>query len=256
LAFRLSRLLGKKRPDIPPLVAAWYAISKSRPLGDNDEIALIRFALENAQHSRSQILQDMWVAYELGEKRSGFYVEFGAADGIAISNTLMLAERYAWRGALAETHPVFLPQLRVNRPNDYICDAAIWSVSGETLEFAMTREPLVSVLTAVNPPELDRHKSTKSTRTIVRTISLNDFLSTADAPPKIDFMSIDIEGAEMNVLKTFDFDRWQVTLLCIEHNGHEAELDTFMTTRGYERRFRRLSTLDCWYRLASQDGRR
>ena len=241
--------LDPQRP--PPALAAWRAAAAERPVGSPDEIGLIRFALDNASYSHSQILQDTWVAYELGEKRDGYFVEFGASDGIELSNTAMLSERYGWRGALAEAHPDFLAQLRVNRPNDHICDKAVWSRSGETLEFALTRTAHLSVLTAIDPPGLDRRKRMKSNKIAVQTITLNDFLTEAQAPREIDFMSIDVEGAETEVLSAFDFDKWHVNLICVEHNGRENELDAMMMRHGYERRFRRLSTIDCWYRRSA-----
>ena len=254
MRIRLRRIFGVQAQHPSPVLAAWRAAAQERPIGSAEEIELIKFALGNAQHSRSQILQDIWVAYELGEKRAGYFVEFGASDGIELSNTAMLSERYGWHGALAEAHPDFLARLRVNRPRDYICDKAVWSRSDKTLEFALTRTAHLSVLTAVASPGLDRRKRMKSSKITVKAISLNDFLTEARAPRDIDFMSIDVEGAEAQVLGAFDFARWDVNLFCVEHNDREDELDALMARHGYERRFPKLSTIDCWYRRA-QPGR-
>ena len=134
MRIRFKHLFGLEPRRPSALLAAWRAVAEQRPVGSPEEIELVKFALDNASHSHSQILQDIWVAYELGEKRGGYFVEFGASDGIELSNTAMLSERYDWRGALAEAHPDFLAQLRVNRPHDHICDKAVWSRSDETLE--------------------------------------------------------------------------------------------------------------------------
>ena len=106
MRIRLKRLLGMEPQRPTPALAAWRAAAQQRPIGTTEEIELLKFALDNARHSRSQILQDIWVTYKLGEKRGGYFVEFGASDGIEISNTFMLSERYDWRGALQKPIPI------------------------------------------------------------------------------------------------------------------------------------------------------
>ncbi len=66
------------------------------------EIEFLAFATKMAPYSNAQLLQDLWVLYELKEKRHGYFVEFGACDGISLSNTLLLEKTFGWQGALAE----------------------------------------------------------------------------------------------------------------------------------------------------------
>jgi hypothetical protein len=47
------------------------------------------FAIRHARHSHGQLLQDLWVAFELGSKQGGFFVEFGATNGMTFSNTIL-----------------------------------------------------------------------------------------------------------------------------------------------------------------------
>src|SRR6202022_3158668 len=52
----------------------------------SEEYRFLAYVFLNRHESRSQILQDLWVNYELGEKRDGFFVEFGATNGLVKSN--------------------------------------------------------------------------------------------------------------------------------------------------------------------------
>ena len=67
-----------------------------------EECGFLAYSFLNRHESKSQILQDLWVSYELGEKQDGFFVEFGATNGLANSNTWLLEKKYGWKGILAE----------------------------------------------------------------------------------------------------------------------------------------------------------
>jgi hypothetical protein len=84
----------------------------------------------------------------------------------------------------------------------------------------------------------------------VETVALNDLLESYGAPRAIDYISIDTEGTELEILGHFDFSRWDVRLFSIEHNGadREQKLDRFMHERGYERRYSNYSLFDGWFR--------
>ncbi len=89
----------------------------------------------------------------------------------------------------------------------------------------------------------------------VQTISLNDLLAEHNAPETIDYISIDTEGSELSILEAFDFNRYNVRLLSVEHNytGNEAKLDEFLALKGYERRFSEFSMFDGWYRKSRNE---
>jgi hypothetical protein len=83
------------------------------------------------------------------------------------------------------------------------------------------------------------------------TISLNDALEECGAPGRIDYVSLDTEGSELDILSTFDFARYRVRLWTIEHNhtAGEAEIDRLMSAHGYVRKFPAWSQFDAWYAL-------
>jgi len=72
----------------------------------------------------------------------------------------------------------------------------------------------------------------------VRTVTLDDLLARAGAPQFIHFISLDIEGAELEALRAFPFDRYRVGAWTIEHNREEpkrSEIVTLLAQHGYRR---------------------
>ncbi|HZZ31165.1 MAG TPA: hypothetical protein VFE10_04155 [Phenylobacterium sp.] len=63
----------------------------------NKQLEFVNFCLANLLRSRSQFLQDLWVAYELGSRKNGHFVEFGGADGIKAATAV------SWNGSSAGT---------------------------------------------------------------------------------------------------------------------------------------------------------
>jgi len=71
--------------------------------------------VENLPFSKSQLRQELFVLGELGFKRNGFFIEFGASNGVDHSNTYLLEKRFNWRGILAEPARIWHKSLEVNR---------------------------------------------------------------------------------------------------------------------------------------------
>ncbi|HEX7947688.1 MAG TPA: FkbM family methyltransferase, partial [Phenylobacterium sp.] len=69
------------------------------------------------------------------------------------------------------------------------------------------------------------------------------------APRRIDYLSLDTEGSELDILAAFDFDAWDVRLITVEHNHTDRREAVFdlLTGKGYARKFESLSRVDDWY---------
>lgn len=81
----------------------------------------------------------------------------------------------------------------------------------------------------------------------IPTISLDDLLDKFSAPDAIDYMSIDTEGSELNILSSYSF-RHQFKLISVENNKkNDKAVDELLSTRGYVRVFREFSQWDSWY---------
>jgi FkbM family methyltransferase len=191
-----------------------------------------------AGDSWSQLGQDLWVIRQSGFKTGGYFVEIGATDGIKLSNTYLLEKRYGWKGVCVEPDPVAFADLTRNR-TAFCTTSCIWSESGETLDFILAKVNGAVVKVADRDHHAPKRKAFETMgQTIqVKTLSLNDLLAQAGAPAAIDYISIDTEGAEYEILSTFDFSRWKVALWTIEHNytAQRERIYDLMTSHGYER---------------------
>ena len=93
------------------------------------------------------------------------------------------------------------------------------------MAFAATKHP--ELATIVGYESNDGHRQARQDHTVVEveTVSLNDLLAQHDAPQEVDYISIDTEGSELDILAPFDFKRWNVTLFSVEHNATAVEQD-------------------------------
>ena len=220
----------------------------------SEDLKFLAFCGSMQHIAHGQILQDLWVLYELDLMSHGYFVEFGAYDGTSHSNTKLLEDRFGWSGLLAEPNPDMVAPLRCSR-TAVVDDRCVWDVTGDTVDLLLTGDAELS--TVADHAERDLHTEARlatSVRTVsVLTVSLNDLLDEYDAPQVIDFMSVDTEGTELRILQAFDFSKRKPRLLAVEHNRRDDErrLDSLMFANGYERRFSSMSDWDAWYRLRS-----
>lgn len=80
-------------------------------LPDQHSLQLLKYLPK----SKSQLRQDLFVLSELEFKRNGYFVEFGATNGIELSNTYILEEEFEWNGILAEPAKCWHEDLKINR---------------------------------------------------------------------------------------------------------------------------------------------
>lgn len=224
---------------------------------DISEIAsFYSFCQRNLSRTRAQIYQDLWVLYMLDELREGYFVEFGACDGKLLSNTLLLEEAYGWTGILAEPNPVWHSALSA-RTASQISHKCVFSRSGETISFTSTTSmPELSRISSIIPDDVHERSGNRNRAETfeVETVSLNDLLDTYQAPERIDYMSIDTEGSEFEILEAFDFLRRSVTLITVEHAGEtekRARIHDLLSRHRYVRWNTTVSRWDDWYFLPS-----
>lgn len=195
----------------------------------------------------SQLGQDLWVLEQTGHKTGGFFVEFGATDGVLLSNTLLLEAEFGWSGICAEPNPEFFEKLTENRS----CTLATDCIAGETgreVEFLLADEyGGIAEYTEADMNSV-RRAGYRETGKVIRltTISLDDFLQKYDAPRIIDYMSVDTEGSEYDILSAFPFEDWDIRLLTVEHNYTPAREDirALLESHGY---VRTEMQFDDWY---------
>lgn len=205
--------------------------------------------LNQVQYSRSQLMQDLFVLSELGERREGgFFVEFGAANGVALSNSWLMENQFGWKGILAEPAQCWHAALKQNR-RCIIETECVWSKTGEQLDF--DEVSIAELSTISNFSQGDSHALSRAERRSyqVPTISLNDLLKKHNAPPSLDYLSIDTEGSEFAILREFDFDRYRFKVITCEHNytPMREQIYQLLLTAGYQRKLEKFSRFDDWY---------
>ena len=179
-------------------------------------------------------------------------MEFGATSGIDFSNTYLMETKYDWKGILAEPAKVWHSALSENRSASIELDC-VWKSSGETLLFNEVNDEHGAELSTIDSfSSSDNHNETRmksSNKYEVNTISLNDMLKKYNAPKNIDYLSIDTEGSEYEILKTFDFDKYKVKIITCEHNytSTRNKIYSLLLANGYQRKFTEFSKWDDWY---------
>ncbi len=219
--------------------------------GTIEEISsLFQFVLEKngGGESRSQLNQDVFALIANNFKRDGFFVEFGATDGVLLSNSYLLEKNFGWRGILAEPARMWQENLKKNRDCAIETDC-VWTTTGETLDFDMTNEGEFSTLSDFAVSDHHLHLRKKKTTYAVKTISLFDLLRKYHAPSEIDYLSIDTEGSELKVLESFDFSAYRFNVISVEHNytPNRENIRSLLERNGYKRVFKHLSKWDDWY---------
>ena len=206
--------------------------------------------LTNSLHSRSQLGQDLFVLHETRFKRNGYFVEFGATNGIELSNTYLLELEFGWTGILAEPARCWHQELRTNRTCQIENDC-VWSESNKELIF---QESNWWEFSGVNMPGMPRKKGHKSYT--VKTISLTDLLDRYSAPAIVDYLSIDTEGSEFEILNSFDFEKYRFRAITCEHNfaPRREEIFSLLSSKGYIRKYQNISGCDDWYVYPEQEG--
>ena len=204
--------------------------------------------LEIRGETKSQIMQDLFVLTETNFKKNGFFVEFGATNGLDLSNTYLLEKEFQWNGILAEPARIWHNELKKNRGCN-IENNCVWTKSDLILEFNEVQEAELSTITKYNNNDWASVNRKQGKIYNVQTISLEDLLIKHNAPYFIDYLSIDTEGSEFEILNSFNFEKYQFGIITCEHNftNKRESIYKLLLSKGYHRKFVGLSKWDDWY---------
>jgi FkbM family methyltransferase len=177
------------------------------------------------RRSPSQLGQDLWVLERSSYKRGGFFVEFGATDGVVLSNTLLLEREFGWHGICAEPNPKFYHALQTNR-RCILSNACVGAYTGEEVDFILADAYGGMDRYADEDFHADKRAAYRDMGEVIKvsTTSLDDLLRKLGAPRDIDYLSIDTEGSELKILEAFPYDSWNIRLITVEHNFTPARV--------------------------------
>jgi len=199
--------------------------------------------------SKPQLRQDLFVLSELSFMQNGYFVEIGATNGYELSNTYLLETGKRWSGILVEPAKCWHSQIRINRRNSIIETNCVWKNSGSSLPFVETSDRELSTVEEFNIfTELDSRKKVAA-KYDVTTVSLLDLLNKHGAPNRINYLSIDTEGSEFEILNAFDFTAYSFDVITCEHNytANREKIYQLLTWNGYRRVNQKVSQFDDWY---------
>lgn len=200
----------------------------------------LRLLRHRWRRSVSQFGQDFWVFGEVfNEKQNGFFLEIGSANGVTINNTLLLEKRYHWGGICIEANPQSYGDLvRVRQAKCLnIC------VDDKEGEVCFLQKELYSGIVD-NSTDLRSEVGRTSGTITLRTKPLKAILDESLAPKTIDYMSIDVEGAEERILTNFEFSQYR--FLCITIERPKEVLRGILRTNGFVL-VKEIPGFDCFY---------
>jgi FkbM family methyltransferase len=252
----INRLLGLANLRLVMASRYFYLNNKIDEIADDARKSLINLILQSSfsdlekiiKLSKSQIGQDLFVVALLSGKKNGYFVEFGATDGIGLSNTYMLEKEFSWSGILAEPGKNWHKNLIANRSCkiDFRC---ISDTSGKQIVFYESDSPELSTISGLEKSDSNIRKLKDSYS--VETVSLNELLLHHKAPKIIDLLSIDTEGSELSILESFNFNNYKFAIIVCEHNftQNREKIFTLLNANGYKRVWHEFTQFDDWYIL-------
>jgi FkbM family methyltransferase len=208
----------------------------SRP----DSAARFDPAIAYEMPTNSQIEQERWVFAMCNGRRDGRFAEIGAFDGVLHSNSYFLERDHGWRGVCVEPNPALFARLSESR--SAIClERAVYRESGQILSFIPSQE----IGTLAEFAGSDRYADDRALAAAahgliqVETISFAEIATMGDfAETGFDYVSLDTEGSELEILRTIDFARHHIALFTVEHNFVEPrreEMRILLAGAGYDR---------------------
>ena len=187
------------------------------------------------EKSNSQFGKDLWIKKVTNNKINGFFVELGARDGKLTSNTYLLEKELNWTGILVECSPKNFERLQQLRSNCKLDNRIISNKSGEYINFYPGLSSGVGSI-------YKNSNFTRNSPILIETITLSDLLKEHNAPEEIDYISLDVEGAEELALEGFNWD-YKVNYWTIEsgnwmnryeNKNRRNKIKEIMLNQGYK----------------------
>jgi FkbM family methyltransferase len=188
-----------------------------------------------AQHGEDMVLQ----AFLQNRKKRGFYVDIGSHHPFYLSNTAYFY-KMRWKGINIEASPDLIKAFRRKRHRDINLNLAIANQDAELTFYIFNNQ---SCNTFNKEEKLHRLPFLKVKKELkIRTYKLSDILDKyLPAGQKIDFMSVDVEGLDLDVLKSNNWERYSPDFILVEsftdfsiENIQKDDIYIFLTNRNYK----------------------
>jgi len=172
----------------------------------------------------------LWRA--LGYLTPGWYVDVGANHPVVTSITKLFSER-GWRGINVEPLPDLFAALELDRPDDVNLRVALADLPGELPLFVVADDPQRTTLSA-DLAQLYRDEGYRVVETPTPVRTLTDVLDEHPLP-RIDFLKIDAEGVEDQIVRGLDLARYRPSVIVAEEGAHQKyEFPHLLAEAGYD----------------------
>ena len=180
----------------------------------------------------------------------GTCVEVGAYDGSHFSNTRFF-EQQGWTCVLVEPNPSLWPLIQASRPNSKLFKCAASASKGKLVLHILPGDDSIATVSVDKSTYHEKYEvGTPVTEIEIEAIPLDSILESSGVKT-VDFVSIDVEGHEMEVLKGFSLSRWNPRIVLLEDNSdfQDESVPRYMGERGYVRCCR--THTNDWYSKAT-----
>jgi hypothetical protein len=184
--------------------------------------------LPSGQKWFSQAAQEQAVLSLLRNKRGGFFIDLASNDATFLSNSYILERDYGWQGLCIEPNPVYWYNLTHYRPNCQLVGAVVGRTTMEQVPFRYSGNEHGGIA----GDGFDNGKRWKQKSTYEYTISLLDLFQRYQVPKVVDYLSLDVEGAEGFIMSAFPLKEYRIKLLTVERP--KKELCDFLESHGYK----------------------
>ena len=176
----------------------------------------------------AQVRQDEIVSALLRRKRNGYFIDLAANDAVKISNTFALENLYDWTGLCVEPNPMYWSGLSYRKC--HVVGAVIGASNMEEVQFKYPNR--AGPKGGIVGERFDNKQPSKYGEDHTRyTVTLRDVFQRFGTPKVIDYLSLDVEGAEEFILQSFPFDEYQFTVLTVERPS--VTLKSLLETNDY-----------------------
>ena len=206
--------------------------------------------------SKSILKQDLFVLNYVRSKMKSlgneYFVEIGCADGKFSSNSYLFEKKFRWSGIIIEPGVKWFNDIKINRncnfDNRFPINSKVASMYYKEISLGKVSQNIFSYLYSDNPKIID-----VPTTNSITACSIMDILGENNAPKFIEYLSIDMEGWELEILEEIDFEIYSFGFITVEHNHVHKNRESvlrLLNSFGYRRVHEDLSFTDDWFENA------
>lgn len=208
-------------PHSPSTKNGWHSVDVF--YGDSD---IFEQTLPADQKWYSQAGQDQLIVELLNGKTNGYFIDLAANDAVSLSNTYSLEKSYDWNGLCIEPNPVYWYNLTFR--DCQVIGAVVGQERMEKVHFRFQ----AGDHGGISGEGFDNGKRWQKESLLTYTVTLQEILERTHAPIEIDYLSLDVEGAEAFVLKNFPLNKYKIKLITAERLRGEAR--SYLEANGFQ----------------------